>query len=382
MMATNTSRAVDASESERQYSIFVHGFLAHQSVLQLIIADFGSAVKVRPASISGYVSQYDISVERLVLQFRHDSTVEGCAVEFDRKAIFDRFAAICRGEFQTVEGFFGDGTKISLSCFNVVGAKDEIIVGPPLSPSFAEKVIALYLEDLHVAGDYPLDRIWKGALLACVQACSEQTYQDRTTEKNLAQEIVKRDAIFRGYLRVDDLLLSVANSGSGEKVVRRSVASWGDMVFVLPYDPTNRLVLLVEQFRPGKYIREGGGGLCVGPVGGRCDREESTSQTARREAFEEAGVQIGRLENVPGYYSSPGLSAEFVYGFVGEANLDGIGGQFGNEWEGERIRSFCLGVDEAINLLESGGISVSHGLVALLFLSKYEGDIRTKWLSN
>lgn len=382
MKATETSRAENSAKTTRQYSIFVHGVLAHSSVLKLIIDDIDGAVKVRPASVSGYSSRYDVSAERLVLQFEEDSMVEGSAVEFDSTVLFERFAAIFRGELRAIEGSFGDGTRASLSCFNVLGTKDEIVVGPALSPGFAQRVVSLYLEDLRVAGDYPLDRVWKGALLASVQAYSDQGRRDRSREEKGAQEVVKRGAIFRGYLRVDDLFLTVARSSSSEKVVRRSVASWGDMVFVLPYDPINRRVLLVEQFRPGKYVREGGSGLCVGPIGGRCDREESTSQTAHREAFEEAGIKIGRLENVPGYYSSPGLSAEFVYGFIGEADLDGIGGQFGNEWEGERIRSFSLGLDQAIRLLEGGEISVSHGLVALLFLSKYEQDIRQKWLSK
>ena len=97
----------------------------------------------------------------------------------------------------------------------------------------------------------------------------------------------------------------------------RAVFTSGDAVTVLPFDPRAGTVLLIEQFRAGPYARRDPRPWCIEAVAGRCDRPEPPEATARREAREEAGLELGRLERIAGYYPSPGIAAEYITAFVG-----------------------------------------------------------------
>jgi ADP-ribose pyrophosphatase len=112
------------------------------------------------------------------------------------------------------------------------------------------------------------------------------------------------------------------------------------------------------------------------------DHLERPEDTARREAEEEAGLPLGRLERVAGYYSSPGLSKEYITCFVGEADLQQAGGQFGKKVEDEDIRATVLSLDEALSRLFDGKILVGHAYIAILALSHRREAIKRKWLKG
>ncbi len=128
----------------------------------------------------------------------------------------------------------------------------------------------------------------------------------------------------------------------------RTVVCVGDAVTVVPYDARRDAVLLIEQFRPAMFAR---GDRCpwgVEAVAGRIDREMDAETAARREAREEAGIALGRVETVAAYYATPGYAAEQITSLVGEADLGGAGGLFGLAHENEDIRAFIVPLDEAL----------------------------------
>ena len=109
--------------------------------------------------------------------------------------------------------------------------------------------------------------------------------------------------------------------GGMSDALDRAVFTSGDAVTVLPFDPRAGTVLLIEQFRAAPYARRDPHPWCLETVAGRCDRPEPPEATARREAREEAGLELGRLERIAGYYPSPGIAAEYITAFVAEADL-------------------------------------------------------------
>jgi ADP-ribose pyrophosphatase len=133
--------------------------------------------------------------------------------------------------------------------------------------------------------------------------------------------------------------------GGWSPELRRAVFASGDAVTVLPFDPGRRAVLLIEQFRPAAVARRDPRPWFLEPVAGRCDAGESAEATARREAREEAGRRLGRLERVAGFYPSPGVSAEFITAYVGEADLGDAGGLHGRDHQRPAARLALLARD-------------------------------------
>lgn len=131
--------------------------------------------------------------------------------------------------------------------------------------------------------------------------------------------------------------------GSMSEVVNRAVFVGVDCAIVLPYDPVRDRVLLVEQFRPGAYVRGDPNPWTVEPIAGRIDPGEDPQEAARREAFEEAGVTLGALHCVSAAYPSPGTTSEHFFVYVGLCDLpDGAGGIGGKICEAEDIRSHLM----------------------------------------
>ena len=132
----------------------------------------------------------------------------------------------------------------------------------------------------------------------------------------------------------------------------------GDAAVVLPYDPFRDRVLLIEQFRMGPYGRGDPQPWLLEAIAGRIDGAETPEDAARREAREEAGLELRDLLPASNYYPSPGAKAEFLYTYIGLANLpDGIAGIGGAQGENEDIRAHVVSFDVLMDLVASGEIT-------------------------
>ncbi|MBL3561600.1 NUDIX domain-containing protein [Rhodovulum sulfidophilum] len=357
--------------SSRSRVVFLHGFLSSAEVVSKFFLNERS-IRVTKASVKDFDSAYDHVTERLVLVPCRGKETHGVILEGASSLTINRISEVYRGESCELNSQLDDGRRKRVLCFNVIDHVQKIDLGVGPSEKLAIDILERYLFDNPTCAPYSRDRRWKGAMLHCLQRVMRKEEKSTGESLSLPEQAIEIEPIFRGYLSVDDLKMRVEGLGLPEREVRRSVASWGDMVFVLPYDPASRRVLLIKQFRPGKFMRENGPALCVGPIGGRRDREEAIAETVKREALEEAGLEIQRLHGLPGYYTSPGLSTEHVFGFIGEANLAGAGGTYGLKWEGEETNAFAVSLNEAMQLVANGDVETSHGLISLLYLAHHE----------
>lgn len=164
---------------------------------------------------------------------------------------------------------------------------------------------------------------------------------------------------------------------SGE--VDRAVFTSGDAVTVVPFDPGRRLVLMIEQFRPGPLARRDPRPWCLEAVAGRCDPGEGPDVTARREAVEEAGLELGRLARVAAYYTSPGTMAEHITAYVGEASLEGVAGVHGLDEEDEDIRVLVMPLAEALALVAAGEVNNAPLLLTLFWLDANADRLAADW---
>ncbi len=165
--------------------------------------------------------------------------------------------------------------------------------------------------------------------------------------------------------------------GSHSPVVTRAVFISGDAVTVLPYDPLRDRVLVIEQFRAGPWGRGDRQPWCLEAIAGRIDAGETPEEAARREAVEEAGLTLGALLPVAGYYPSPGAVSEYLYSYVGITDLpDGAAGVFGVEGEAEDIRGHLISFDDLMVLVARGEVANAPLILTALWLQRERDRLR------
>jgi nudix-type nucleoside diphosphatase (YffH/AdpP family) len=185
---------------------------------------------------------------------------------------------------------------------------------------------------------------------------------------------------FTGFFAIEKHRLSHRRfDGAMSPLLDREVFATGDAVTLLPWDPARDAVLLIEQFRCGPYARRDPCPWQLEAVAGLCDRAESPEAAARREAREEAGLDLGRVALLARYYTSPGAHTEFITSFVGEADLAGAGGVNGLAEEHEDIRSLVVPLDTALAAIDSGEISNAPLILSLMALARMRTALRAAW---
>lgn len=165
--------------------------------------------------------------------------------------------------------------------------------------------------------------------------------------------------------------------GTMSDTVLRAVFRAPDAALVLPYDPHRDAVLLVEQIRMGPLARGDGSLWQLEPIAGRLDPGEAPEVTARREAREEAGLEVGELIPVAEVYCSPGNSSEFYYIYVGIADLpEEIAGVGGLAEEHEDIRSHVLSFGSLMEMCDSQKFGNAPLVMAAYWLDRHRGRLR------
>jgi nudix-type nucleoside diphosphatase (YffH/AdpP family) len=193
------------------------------------------------------------------------------------------------------------------------------------------------------------------------------------------EPIERRIAYARHFAVEEHVLRHRRFDGAMSPPLERSVFTSGDAVTVLPFDPRRDAVLLIEQFRAAPLARRDPQPWGLEVVAGRCDAAEPPEATARREAREEAGLTLGRLELIAAYYPTPGIASEFITAFVGEASLDGVGGVHGLDCEDEDIRSIVVPLDEALAAAEEGAVNNAPLLLSLYWLARHHDRLAAAW---
>jgi ADP-ribose pyrophosphatase len=192
-------------------------------------------------------------------------------------------------------------------------------------------------------------------------------------------EVEAREVCHDGVFRLERYRLRHGLFRGGMSApLTRELFERGHAVAVLPYDPRADAVVLIEQFRVGALARAGGPWL-VEVVAGVIDGDEAPETVARREAVEEAGLQLGRLEKICRFYVSPGGTSESVHLYCGEVDATAAGGVHGLAEEGEDIRVFSEPTDAALTRLSSGEIDSASPVIALQWLALNRARLRRDW---
>lgn len=180
--------------------------------------------------------------------------------------------------------------------------------------------------------------------------------------------VMARHQPFAGFFAVDRWELSHRTFAGGftAPIVREGFVS-GDAVVLLPWDPVRDRVMVIEQFRLIPALRHDPQPWLLEPIAGRVDAGESVEDAARREALEEANLKVGQLFPAVHHYPSPGTLAEYLYLFIGIADLpDGIAGVHGLAGETEDIRGHVIAREKLLQMVADG--QIANGPLAMIAL--------------
>lgn len=201
----------------------------------------------------------------------------------------------------------------------------------------------------------------------------------RTPRQRADVQTVTRNQPYAYFFALsEDTLRFRRFDGSDSPVVRRAGFILTDAVTVLPYDPQRDLVLVIEQFRYGPWLRGATNCWSLEPVAGRIDPFETPETCALREAREETGLvlQPDQLVAVGGAYPSPGAVSEYLYHYVALCDLGAEGGGVaGLDSEAEDIRSHVIPFARLLELIESGEVENGPLMLTAFWLAGYRARL-------
>ncbi|WP_162062472.1 ADP-ribose diphosphatase [Vibrio taketomensis] len=191
-------------------------------------------------------------------------------------------------------------------------------------------------------------------------------------------EVLSKETLFQGFFKmVKYRFKHRLFAGGWSNEIEREMFERGHAVALLPYDPISDRVVLVEQIRVGALEHAQPWQLEI--VAGIIDKNESPEDVARREAVEEAGIDVANLQKVTSYYPSSGGCSERLDVYVGRVDASTAHGIHGLDCEGEDIRVHVVSREQAYEWVESGRFENGASIIALQWLELNHQRIRAEW---
>jgi len=157
------------------------------------------------------------------------------------------------------------------------------------------------------------------------------------------------------------------NDGTWE-VQNREAYDRGNGATILLYKRDNRTVILTRQFRIPTYVNGNDAGMLIESCAGLLDRDNA-EDCIKRETEEETGYKISSVEKIFEAYMSPGSVTEIVHFFIAEYTKSmKIGEGGGATDEQEEIEVLELRIDEAVQMIENGGIKDGKTIMLLQYV--------------
>lgn len=192
-------------------------------------------------------------------------------------------------------------------------------------------------------------------------------------------EVIERELCYEGFFTLERVHLRHSlHRGGMSPVLVRELLEKGNVVAMLPYDPVADTVVMIEQFRVGA-IGNGSSAWLLEIVAGLMEPGELPEDVARREAAEEAGLAVRRIEPVARFFVTPSKSSELTHLYCGEVDASNAGGVHGLAHEGEDIRVIPMPAEHAFELLETGRIDSAWPMIALMWLRTHRERLRRAW---
>jgi nudix-type nucleoside diphosphatase (YffH/AdpP family) len=164
----------------------------------------------------------------------------------------------------------------------------------------------------------------------------------------MATRITGVETIHAGHSRLLMLTIRLPDG----RTMRREVEDHGRAVCVLPYDPERRTAILVGQLRaPALFAAKQEETLEA--IAGIIE-SSNPEECGRREAWEEAGLRLQRLEPVATAWTMPGVSTERMHLYLAVYRYADRAGPGGGVDEHENTTAIELGLGKLAAMVDDG----------------------------
>ncbi|HET7889737.1 MAG TPA: NUDIX hydrolase [Bradyrhizobium sp.] len=206
--------------------------------------------------------------------------------------------------------------------------------------------------------------------------CQNNPSEDTKADQSACLKVVGPHLLARGFRDYERYSVRFSRHGSSPVHFERDVLRCGPVVGVLALDLERDEVVLTRQFRLGAFLvnREND---TLEIVAGRIDPGEDAATAARRECFEEIGVEARQLRPVMQLAPAPAWSDETMTLFVAVVDAHNLPARAGASHEHEEIAVVRYKVDAAIGLVGQKLVQSAPTIVALQWLKLNRDSIPT-----
>jgi GDP-mannose pyrophosphatase NudK len=176
--------------------------------------------------------------------------------------------------------------------------------------------------------------------------------------------------IAEGRFRLTRTSVEIEEDDGEVRIIDHEIYHYKQAAAVLLYHAARGVVLLVRQFRLGAFLCDGSLDLievCAGMLDG-----QPPDVSVAREAWEEVGVRVKRLEHAFDIFTSPGGMTEKIACFVAPYSVEDRKGEGGGVDADEYITVIEMPFADALLKIATGQIRDAK-TVALLYYAKAVG---------
>ncbi len=157
-----------------------------------------------------------------------------------------------------------------------------------------------------------------------------------------------------------------------EQSLTREAYDRGNGAVILLYNTRRRSVILTRQFRLPALVSGHPDGMLLEAPAGLLDADDPEA-AIRREAEEETGYRLAKVEKLFAAYMSPGSVTEQLHFFAAEfADADKVSAGGGHEGEGEEIEVLEVAFDAALKMIADGRL-IDAKTILLLYAAQARG---------
>jgi ADP-ribose pyrophosphatase len=192
-------------------------------------------------------------------------------------------------------------------------------------------------------------------------------------------EILEKKTCYEGFFKLIRYRLKHSLfAGGWSKELPREVLERGHAAAVLPYDPIQDDVVMIEQFRPGAIGHPDGAWLWE-IVAGILEPGEEPSEVVYREAVEEIGCPVSDIIPICDFFVSPGSTSETTALYCGRVDATQASGIHGVASEYEDIQVHVIPFSTALEMLNAGKIRFAPAVIGLQWLALHHNEVKARW---
>ena len=204
------------------------------------------------------------------------------------------------------------------------------------------------------------NKIFKRAEVYANEAANLSKVIENGPDNSIDIQVENIQREYLGFFALNQISLKYSRfDGDISELKNRVILMGSEASLILPYDPVLDKVLLVEQFRIGPFCRGDRAPWVFEPVAGIIEVGETPDEAAKREVFEEAGLEVTQLVKMGSGYPNPGEATSYFYNYIAIVDLSEYSpGIYGAKNEGEDIRTHVIDFNTVLNWSVSNKLRV------------------------